>query len=87
MQACDRISNELRSDPKFADELDHVVRFIDPRHRILETVYRYVCSEEQILDLPAIAAKVMELAREKKIATVDVTFKLLRGSSLPTSTS
>jgi len=83
MQACDRVSHELRSDSKFADELDQVVRFIDPKHRILETTYRYVCNDEGIEDLPAIAIRIMELALEKKVNTVAVTFQLLRGSPFP----
>ena len=40
MQACDRISALLRSNRDFADELDRVVRFIDPRHRILESTWQ-----------------------------------------------
>jgi len=83
MDACDSVSRNLRSDTKFADELDSVVKFIDPRHRILESTYRYVCNEIEILDLPAIAARIVELAAEKQVVTVEVVFKLLRGSPLP----
>lgn len=83
MQACDRISALLRSNREFADELDRVVRFIDPKHRILESTYSYTFNDEELGRLVESAQHILELARSKRICTVSVTYKLLRGSAAP----
>lgn len=81
MQACDRISAQLRTDREFADELDRIVRFIDPRHRILESTYSYTFNDGDIEQLVESARHILELARSKRICTIAVTYKLLRGSA------
>ncbi len=77
------VSNRLRVDEKFADELDNLVKLIDPRHRILEQTFKVILRENRILDLPQIADEIVELACRKKIPRVEVTFRLLRGTGDP----
>jgi len=80
LNGCDKISRLLRQDPAFADELDRLVRFIDPRHRILESTYRFVLNNEQILNLPELSEQIMEIACDRSVNSVEVTYRLLRGT-------
>jgi len=82
MTSCDRISMLMRTKKDFSDELDRVIRYVDPHHRVIDSVRHYVCSGTAMQDLNRIVSEVVEEAKSKGIASIDVTFKLLRVAPL-----
>lgn len=84
IQACREVSKKLRKFPKYADELDELVRFVDPSSHILETTYHFtLVGDHDIKKLHELSENVLHIAESKEISTILVTFKLLRGSPPP----
>jgi Bacterial dnaA protein helix-turn-helix len=85
LSSCDRVSLLLRTDGKFAQELDRVVRIIDPRHRILEQTLNYSFDSEEFGQMFDVLSRVIARAREQELATIEVSYRLLRAGSSPES--
>jgi hypothetical protein len=81
IQGCKNISARLRKDSEFADLLDSVVRYIDPKHRILEANYQFTLTGDELKTLPKLVDDLLALCNRKEINTVSVHFQLLRGSN------